>query len=682
MAKKPGSWGKLNKLTKNVTVASRKKGWIAAICALLYIVALVPSSYFAVAFLAKILSYGGIQTDGLLPDFESGDYFQVNFAKTELRDNTKTTPVFEMYELPPDPTTGHVAKTQVRATSLRLEYAYNVIFNNAPKKYIANNIFFKGKYGDDKEIQILNIYTDAQGTKPLGLADVQKNKLNLMENMLYLKIKYRGEDQSTLIWMPTLFIGIEGFLSNFLYFKAAETMNKDKANPTIWENQTKILGSQANNLMLNGNNNSLQLDDAVYAAYKTKFTAFYDENKGADKEFIGDYNPYSNFAISSVNPRDEILPNVFVDSVGYMFDMNRVIQSAQQNNKDFNKGLGSNEINIGGKYIPQLFIFLTNVLETSENRGMVLPKDLVPEDWKNWYELITPKRLDVTQPEQFYFMFLPKDETIQNIISNRLREQVKDVLNGKESLATAIKDLQRDVLTNPNDSKYKWVYDWNVLPFQSYGVIEKNDYTVVKRTIQENQNLVIDFNGNPAPGTEFVTIDQPSLHSITNLVHPGNPDAYTIDDPQKRNTLFTKYWSANLYGATTPLNQIDIDVRNIGPDQVTFETMLINQIIDSTWDFIQNIARTTGNKLNIINGVSKAQYRTTCTNEYQTTFTPVNNYHSSAGSFSEWFDLIRANNEKDYSQYTVLDIKLALQAVANIPKNLQTVTFRFNINYE
>ncbi|UNF61607.1 hypothetical protein [Spiroplasma poulsonii] len=681
MAKKPGSWDKLNKLTKNVTVASRKRGWIAAICVLLYIAVLIPSAYFAVSFLAKILSYGGIQTDGPLPDFEAGDYFQVNFAKTELRDNTKKTPVFATYELLPDSTTGGVAQTRVQTTSLRLEYAYNYIFANAPKMYIANNIFFKGKYGDVNQIQILNIYTNPQGTKSLGLADVQQNKLNLMENMLYLKIKYKGEEQLTLIWMPTLFVGIEGFLSNFLNFKTAETMNKDKPDPTIWENQTKILGSQANNIMLNGSNNSLTLDDEVYAAYKTKFAAFYNENKGTDKEFIGDYNPYSNFAISSVNPQDQILPGVFFDSVGYMFDMNRVIQSAQQNNSDFSGSLAKKDINIGGQYIPQLLIFLINVLETSENRGLVLPEDLVPNDWKDWYQLIQPKRLDVTKPEQFYFMFLPKDETVQNIIGNRLRNQVTDVLSGKETLATAVKDLQRDVLSNPNDSKYKWVYDWNILPFQSYGFIEKSDYTVIKRTIQENKNLVIDFLGNSVPGTEFVTIDQPSLHSVTNLVHPGNVDAYTIDDPQKRNTLFTKYWSANLYGATTTLNQINIDVRNISLDQKAFETMLMNQIIDQTWAFIKNIAQVAGNKLNIINGISKAQYETTFKKDYQTTFTPVNNYHSSAGTFLEWFNTLLANDETRYSLFTVLDIKLALQVGGNIPESLKAVTFRFNINY-
>ncbi|WP_424526894.1 hypothetical protein [Spiroplasma endosymbiont of Glossina fuscipes fuscipes] len=682
MAKKPGSWDKLNKLTKNVTVASRKKGWIAAICALLYIAVLIPSSYFAVSFLAKILSYGGIQTDGPLPDFEAGDYFQVNFAKTELRDNTKKTPVFATYELPADPNTGRVAQTRVQATSLRLEYAYNFIFQNAPKMYIANNIFFKGKYGDDNQIQILNIYTNPQGTKALGLADVQTNKLNLMKNMLYLKIKYKGVEQSTLIWMPTLFVGIEGFLSNFLNFKTAETMNKDKPNPTIWENQTKILGSQANNLMLNGSNNSLELTNAVYAAYKTKFTAFYGENKGANKEFIGDYNPYSNFAISSVNPQDQILPGVSVNTVGYMFDMNRVIQSAYQKNNEFNGPLAKKDINIGGKYIPQLLIFLINVLETSENRGLVLPEDLVPNDWKDWYGLIQPKRLDVTKPEQFYFMFLPKDETIQNIIGNRLREQARDVLDGKETLATAIKDLQEDVLSNPNDSKYKWVYDWNILPFQSYGFIEKSDYTVVKRTIQENKNLVIDFLGNPVLETEFVTIDQPSLHSVINLVHPGNLDVYTIDDPQKRNALFTKYWSANLYGATRPLNQINIDVRNVGLDQKAFEAMLMNQVIDQTWEFIQNIAQVAGNNLNIVNGISKGQYETAFENNYQITFTPLNNYHSSAGSLFEWFNDILANDENRYSLFTVCDIKLALQAGGNVPEDLKAVTFRFNINYQ
>ncbi|WP_425380353.1 hypothetical protein [Spiroplasma endosymbiont of Stenodema calcarata] len=682
MAKKPGSWHKLNKLTNNVTVASRKKGWIATICAMLYVAALIPSSYFAVQFLAKVLSYGGIKTDGPLPNFDSGDYFQVNFAKTIMRDNTKKTPIFAMHEIAPDPSKGIAAQTVVQATSLRLEYAYNFIFEKAPTAYIVNNIFFKGRYSDAKQIQILNIYTDSQGTRPLGLADVQKNKLNLMENMLYLKIKYKGEIQATLIWMPTLFVGIEGFLSNFLNFKVAETINKDRDDPTIWENQTKILGSQANNIIVNGSNKSLALNDAAYAAYKIKFTDFYQENKGPDKEFIGDYNPYSNFVISSVNPNDEIIPGISIDTVGYMFDMDRVVQSAHEKYKNLNlKALPQSEPKIGGKYIPQLLIFLINVLETSKNPGLALPESLIPNDWKDWYQLVEPKRLDVTQPEQFYFMFLPKDATIQNIIGNRLRDQVKTVLSGKESLATAVTDLENDVLSNPNDSKYKWVYDWNALPFQSYGFIEKADYTIVKRTIQEKQNLELNFNSDDSSEPEFITIDQPSLHSVTNLVYPGDRDAYTIDDPQKRNTLFTKYWSANLYGATAPLNQINIDVRNHGSDESSFRKMLMNQIIDRTWDFIQNIAHKANNKLNIINSISKPQYNTMFEADYQTTFTPLNNYHSGAGTILDLYDAIVNNDEARYSPYTVLDIKLALKNIDGIPPYLKDITFRFNINY-
>lgn len=679
MARKPGSWHKLNNLTKNVTVASRKKGWLAAICAVLYLSALIPSAYFAVAFLADILNYGGIETDGPLPDVNDGDYFEVNFAKTELRDNTTTTPVFETYEIPPDPNTGQVAQTRVRARSLRLEYAYNLIFEKAPSLYIANNIFFKHKYNQPNQIQILDIFTDSRGTQRLSLADVQQNQFNLMKNLLFLKIKYQGVLQKNLIWMPTLFAGNEGFLSNFLSFKLGETRNKDDLKPIVWEKQTNILGEQANNIMINGTNDSLALADRVYAAYKERFAAFYAENKGNDKEFIGDYNPYSNFAISSVNPNDQLFPGTFIDSTHYMLDINWVIQSAYKKG-DSEQSFAKTDTQINGKYIPQLLIFLINILETSQNRGLVLPTELVPTDWQIWYQHLQPKRLNVNQPEQFYFMFLPQGETIKNVIANRLGQEIKDVLNGKYSLSTAIRELEEDVLSNPNGSKYKWVYDWNILPFQSYGIIEKADYTVVKRTIQENGDLTINFNNNQAKKSDYVIIDQPSLHSITNLVNTGDRDAYSISNKQKRNTLFTKYWSANLYGAQKPLNYIDIDVSNIPGDITSFKTMLQNQIVNRTWEFIQNISQKVGNNLNISDNVLEIDYAKAIAEDI-ITFTPLNNYHNAAANFNEWFYALQAKSEEEYSNLTVIDIKLELKEKENVPQNLQAITFRFNINY-
>ncbi|RUO86850.1 hypothetical protein [Spiroplasma endosymbiont of Megaselia nigra] len=679
MARKPGSWHKLNNLTNNVTVASRKKGWLAAICAVLYLGALIPSAYFGVSFLANILNYGGIETDGPLPDVNDGDYFEVNFAKTKLRDNTTTTPVFETYEIPPDPNTGQVAQTRARARSLRLEYAYNLIFEKAPSLYITNNIFFKNKYKDPKQIQILDIYTDSRGTQQLSLADVQQNQFNLMKNLLFLKIKYEDVIQKNLVWMPTLFVGNEGFLSNFLSFKLGETRNKDDLKPTVWEKQTNVLGEQANNIMINGTNDSLALADQFYAAYKERFAAFYAENKGNDKEFIGDYNPYSNFAISSVNQNDQLFPGTAIDSTHYMLDINRVIQSAYKKG-DSEQSFAKTDNQINGKYIPQLLIFLINILETSQNRGLVLPKELVPTEWQFWYQHLQPKRLNVNQPEQFYFMFLPQGETIQNVIANRLWEQIKDVLNGKYSLATAIRELQEDVLSNPNSSKYKWVYDWNILPFQSYGIIEKADYTVVKRTIQENGDLTISFNNNQVAKTNYVIIDQPSLHSITNLVNLGDHDAYLISDKQKRNILFTKYWSANLYGAQKPLNYIDIDVRNIPHDVTSFKAILQKQIVNRTWEFIQNISQMVGNNLNISDNVSQIDYANGIADDI-ITFIPLNNYHNSAATFNDWFYALQISSEERYSNLTVLDIKLELKAKENVPDHLQTITFRFNINY-
>lgn len=679
MARKLGIWHKLNNLTKNVTVASRKKGWLAAICAVLYIGALIPSAYFGVSFLANILNYGGIETDGPMPDVNDGDYFEVNFAKTQLRDNTTKTPIFETYEIPDDHNTGQVAQNRARARSLRLEYAYNLIFEKAPSLYITNNIFFNNKYKDPKQIQILDIYTDSRGTKQLSLADVQQNQFNLMKNLLFLKIKYEDVIQKNLVLMPTIFVGNEGFLSNFLSFKLGETRNKDDLKPTVWEKQTNVLGEQANNIMINGTNDSLALADQVYVAYKELFAAFYAENKGNDKEFIGDYNPYSNFAISSVNKNDQLFPGTAIDGTHYMLDINRVVQSTYKKGNS-EQSFAKTDTQINCKYIPQLLIFLINILETSQNRGLVLPKELVPTEWQFWYQHLQPKRLNFNQPEQFYFMFLPQGETIQNLISNRLGQQIKDVLNGKYSLATAIIELQKDVLSNPNSLKYKWVYDLNILPFQSYGIIEKEDYTVVKRTIQENGDLTIIFSNNQVVKTNYVIIDQPSLHSITNLVNPGDNDAYLISDKQKRNILFTKYWSANLYGAQKPLNYIDIDVRNIPHDATSFKTMLQKQIVNRTWEFIQNISQMVGNNLNINDNVSQIDYANGIAEDI-ITFTPLNNYHNSAATFNDWFYALQISSEERYSNLTVIDIKLELKSKENVPDHLQAITFRFNINY-
>ncbi len=679
MEKKPGSWHKLNNLTKNVTVSSRKKGWLAAICAVLYIGALIPSAYFGVSFLKNILNYGGIETDRPMPDLNDGDYFEVNFAKTQLRDNTTTTPVFETYEIPADHNTGQFAQTRARARSLRLEYAYNLIFEKAPSLYITNNIFFKNKYKNPKQIQILDIYTDSRGTQQLSLDDVQKNQFNFMKNLLFLKIKYKDVIQKNMVLMPTIFVGNEIFLSNFLSFKLGETRNKDDLKPTVWEKKTNVLGEQSNNIMINGTNDSLALADQVYVSYKERFAAFYAENKGNDKEFIGDYNPYSNFAISSVNQNDQLFLWTAIDSYHYMLDINKVVRSIYKKG-DSEQSFAKKDTKINGKYIPQLLIFLINILETSQNRGLALPKKLVPTEWQFWYQNLQPKRLNVNQPEQFYFMFLPQYETIQNLIANRLGKQIKDVLNGKYSLATAIKKLQEDFFSNPNSSRYKWVYDLNILPFQSYGIIEKADYTVVKRTIQENDDLTIIFSNNQVAKKNYVIIDQPSLHSITNLVNPGDHDAYLISDKQKRNTLFTKYWSANLYGAQKPLNYIDINVINIPHDVASFKTMLQKQIVNRTWEFIQNISQVVGKKLNISDNISQIDYANGIVEDI-IKFTPLNNYHNIAANFNDWFYALKIGSKEMYSNLTVLDIKLELKAKENVPDNLQAITFRFNINY-
>lgn len=50
--------------------------------------------------------------------------------------------------------------------------------------------------------------------------------------------------------------------------------------------QTNILGEQANNIMINGTNDSLALADRVYAAYKERFAAFMQKIKEMIKNLL------------------------------------------------------------------------------------------------------------------------------------------------------------------------------------------------------------------------------------------------------------------------------------------------------------------------------------------------------------------------------------------------------------
>ncbi|AHF60785.1 hypothetical protein P344_01995 [Spiroplasma mirum ATCC 29335] len=691
MAKKPGSWKALNKITKTVSVASCKKSVIASFCATLYIGALIPGAYFGVQFLQNILSYNGIKTNGKLPDINEGDYFQVDFTNTPLRDNFKGQKTFEEYNVPANPTTGVVERINVRATSLRLEYAYNYIFNQAPKTYISRNFLYKNIYKDPNKIAIFKIYTDAYAQHELSLKDVQRNNLNLVNNILYLKIKYNGEIQKNLIIMPTIFIGTEGFLSNFIQFKMFESMKKDEDKPIVWTNQKNILGKQANGLVVKGETNGLKLDDEVYDQYQKYFNNLYLENKGDNKEFVGDYNPYSNFVISSVSEQDRLNPSLplsTIDDYEYLFDMNAIINDSNHHFKTTNltasksssSALGK-DIKINTKYVPQLFVFLKNVLATTKNPNLVLPKDIVPDDWKPLYDLLTPKTLDINKPEEFYFMFLPEGETIQNILENNINSQIRELLNGEIQFVDLVDKMKTDILTNPVDPKYQWLFKWNILPFQTYANSETSDYlNVKKRTIQEAKDLEINLPF--ISSSEFITIDHPQLHHILNLKGTvSSPGMLDFSNLAQRNYLFSNYWNTTgVYGlASNQNNVIKIDPRLVS-DTRQLQSLILKGFTDNTWKFVEDINNYTAGVYNVLNGYTKVQYESSLSNDYNIEYNVLSQYHIK-NDFNAWTtDLVSGDSAK-YYQNTALDLILKLKNPSGVEKQFQQILFRFNLHY-
>ncbi|AGM24864.1 hypothetical protein [Spiroplasma chrysopicola] len=685
--KNHGTWSNINKITKQVSVHSKRKSIIIACCAALYLGALIPMTYLAAWFLSEVLSYGGIETDGTLPNLNKGEYFQVDFAYTPLRDNPLNQPKFEKQVIKSDLNNKLSERMAVKSTSLRLEYAYNFIFETAPEAYISKSFFYKDKYPEPGKIEIVNIYTNALRSKTLGLSDVQNNKFNIINNLLNLEIKYNGELQSQLILMPTMFVGMESFLSNFFEFKLGNSMHKNLGDNVIWENQTNIVGDQANGLMLAGEStNPLNFADKVYQSYGEYFDKFYNANKGDDKEFVGNFNPYSNFVISSVNTKDQVIENLptNLNSYNYMFDIDTVFSESNNQTKISpleqylqKTKLKSLKIDIKEKYIAQLLVFLKNVIETSSNPGLALPVENVPSDWKDWYQLIKPKKLDLTKPEEFYFMFLPEGETLQHIFGVNLKKYIAEILDGKESLRDAIIRIGNDILAKPNSTENKWLFKWNVLPFQTHARFEDKNYQMYKRKIQEPQDLVIDVFANKPKEQNYITINQPNLHYVTNLATTTENTKYAINDLRKRNELFVNYWSSNLYNSEK-LNTINLQQNFTSSNELS--NAIKEQLVNQTWQFASNLNQVTKPKLDILAGMTKGSYTTAFTNEYDIKIVPVNKTHSGIGNFNNWAQAVIDHNVDDYQDYTALDIRITART-GQLPPNLQTITFRFNTIY-
>ncbi|AGM25892.1 hypothetical protein SSYRP_v1c02960 [Spiroplasma syrphidicola EA-1] len=688
--KNRGTWSNVNKITKHVSVHSKRKSIIIACCAALYLGALIPMTYLAAWFLSEVLSYGGIETDGTLPNLDKGEYFQVDFAYTPLRDNPLNQPTFEKQVIKRDLNNKTSERIVVKSTSLRLEYAYNYIFETAPKAYISKNFLYKDKYPEPDKIEIVNIYTNPLRTKTLELSDVQNNKFNIIKNLLNLEIKYNGELQSQLIIMPTMFVGMESFLSNFFEFKLGNSMHKNLADNVIWENQTNIVGDQANGLMVPGEStNPLNFADKVYQSYEQYFDKFYNANKGEDKEFVGNFNPYSNFVISSVNTKDPVFENlpVYLNSYNYLFDIDTVF--SESNNKAKisplaqyaeKKKLERHTINIKEKYIAQLFVFLKNVIETSKNPGLALPVESVPNDWKEWYQTIKPKKLDLTKPEEFYFMFLPEGETLQHIFGVDLKKYIAQILDGKEPLRDAILRIGNDILANPTSTENKWLFKWNALPFQTHARFEDKDYQMFKRKIQEQQDLVLDFGGlgtKQPKAQNYITINHPNLHYVTNLATTTENTKYAINDLRKRNELFVNYWSSNLYNSAN-LNTITLKQNFTSASEIS--NAIKEQLINQTWQFAVNLDKVTKPKLDILAGMTKENYISAFTSDYNIEILPVNKTHSDTGNFNNWAQAVINHNVDNYQDYTVLDIRITAQT-GQLPPNLQIITFRFNTIY-
>ncbi|QHX35807.1 hypothetical protein STIUS_v1c02530 [Spiroplasma sp. TIUS-1] len=565
MGKKPGSWKKINKLTGKVKVVSNNTKYRIGIFSFIFIAGITSfgvSSYF---FMSKIINYGGIKTTGKFPNWnlKKGNGFEVDFAKAPINHIGNDVTELQSKDIYDDE--GNFQYREFNAPSLRLQYAYNEIVNKAAANYISKNIFYSVMYPDDKKVEILNIYTDENKKNKLNLDDVSANNFDILDCVLFLEIKYDGVLVNKAVMMPTIFYGNEGFLSNFLQFNLLNNLHKNGDKENLHPiNQTSIIGSQSDSILMDIKNGDYDNDknrkntDKLYETYAEVFDEFFKENK--DKEFKStDINPYSNFIISGANTQDKILVNetpIVIDDTKDLLDINQIFALGSGLSEDDSSEAISNAIGLESvKHLKAFFLFFKNIY-INEGSSFAFDKDYFKEtifeslfkDIGNRY--VTTSLEQNYGTDQFYFMFLPEDLEVQELLNN-LRTEIIGILNGAASgngenigdlLLKTFENIKKDLLKNGKNSKHWWLFKNDFLPFQSYWISESKDYEVTKQRIQHE--------------TTLSSIDKPNLNEII-IKDSANYDLTKSDDKVR---VFSDLWSTSLYGKD--LNKLNLNMGN------------------------------------------------------------------------------------------------------------------------
>lgn len=455
-------------------------------------------------FLTDLIRTGGVETDGPLPDIDEGGYYLLDFSETNIYNiNPETRKTLEIVDsLEGDSKVAY-------STSLRLEFLYNDIFKNAGEDYISKNFLYGIKYSDPEKIVINNIYKDTKRRENVTLIDVQKNNLNIRENLLYLDITYDGVHQQNLVLMPTGYVGMETFNSRFLNYKLTNGIRKNEDIINPWDDKTHISNAIGDTQILDIDTSlpKLQYNDLVYDNYKTVFEKFYLENTGDNKEYLpSGINPFENFALIGMKEDDQIFPpipgfNTMFNSYNYTLDTKAVTNEISSPLKS---SIGS--IEFGENYLSQLFVFLKNIVPTTKNPNLQLPRELLPDEYKELYDFIQTFSFNQTNPEQFYLMFLPKDKSIGDLI-NDFFPYLQQVINGEKTFSELFEEMKDSILNEQEASEFSFILDYSTLPFQLFSSIEtKNSNSAVNTTnrfISQNRNL---YFSDETPGSDIVRV--------------------------------------------------------------------------------------------------------------------------------------------------------------------------------
>ncbi|WP_338984056.1 hypothetical protein [Spiroplasma endosymbiont of Othius punctulatus] len=694
MAKKPGSWKKLNELTGKVRIIPRNNKMKIGIFSSVFLLSAAAFTTTAYFFVTDVVNYNGIKTHGQLPNwnFKKGNGFEVDFAKTPMNHITDDQVAF--VRVVHEAQDGHVKYETVEATSLRLQYAYNDIFERAPIDFIAENPIYGSTFSDASQIEVVDIYTDVNLTNKLDINDVQSNNFNVANSVLFLKINYKGEPIKNALLMPTLFYGNDGFLSNFMQFKLLNNMHKKNEDGTYPNNQSSILGEQSSKLLLEiegkDSKGNAKNTDKLYDSYEKLFNLFFEENKndsskGIDNKEFSDYtsNPYDNFVISGVNKNDKFIKEKNskldlkeFDSTSQLFDINQLFSIGTTSNRveDISNRAGNIDTI---KFLTPFVTFLKNIYVQSDG-DFFIPKEFLSDNSGNWtwwnaievlYTSLESKdklnRYTTTQDDdQYYFMFLPEEGFLQKSLS-KLKDDIHRIINNALTgngqdvsglLIDAFNRIKKDIVKKGTHSKYWWLFDFDFLPFQSYWTSESYDYSLVEKDrIQQNVS-----SGNSG---SYIYIDKPELHEVVKT-----DSTYDLSTGLGITSLFTDLWSASTIfddnDGDLELNTLTFSKGSIG------EKEIFEELVKNTHTFLTSISE----KVNISSMPAS-----------ETAWEMIikNGFDFARTDFGLTIPLDKFNKPivDENGEIHSVDIAGELKDTTGVPKHLQKITFRFNIKW-